>query len=268
MTTLVATYLAFFLYSLGAALMLLKVGQGPMLTKTPKEPILILGIAGVLAHSLAIYSGVVSIQGINLGFYNALSLISAFISLFTLITAFRYATEVLVTVTLPIAAITLLIDFNLESSHLLPPGSSAALLFHVITSLVAYSILALAALFAILLSIQNRFLHDHRSNGVIRRLPPLKTMESLMFEAITVGFLCLSVSLASGLFFLENIFAQQLAHKTVLSIIAWFVFLTLLAGRWIIGWRGRVAVRWTLSGFFSLMLAYFGSKFVIEVLLG
>jgi len=88
-----------------------------------------------------------------------------------------------------------------------------------------------------------------------------------LFEVIIVGFISLTVSLGSGLLFLENMFAQHLVHKTILSIFAWFVFLTLLIGHWKLGWRGRTAIRWTLSGFISLMLAYFGSKFVLEILL-
>ena len=92
-------------------------------------------------------------------------------------------------------------------------------------------------------------------------------MENLLFDTIVTGFICLSLSLVSGMMFLENMFAQQLAHKTVLSILAWIVFAILLLGRWQLGWRGRTAIRWTLGGFISLMLAYFGSKFVLEVLL-
>ena len=100
-----------------------------------------------------------------------------------------------------------------------------------------------------------------------RMMPPLTTMESLLFDAIIIGFVCLSVSLVSGMVFLEDMFAQHLAHKTVLSIIAWLVFAILLTGRWMVGWRGRTAIRWTLGGFISLMLAYFGSKFVLELIL-
>jgi ABC-type uncharacterized transport system permease subunit len=98
-------------------------------------------------------------------------------------------------------------------------------------------------------------------------MPPLKNMEVLLFEVIVVGFVALTISLGSGLLFLENMFAQQLAHKTILSIFAWFVFLILLIGHWKLGWRGRTAIRRTLSGFVSLMLAYFGSKFVLEIIL-
>ena len=267
MNIIIATYLALFLYFTCTVLLVLQARQHPLIAKTPKTSILLIGIAGLFAHAIAIYISIQSASGINLGFYNALSIISAFITLFTLITALRYATESLLIVILPVTIIIMVLDINLSSSHLLAPGSPNALLFHVMSSLVAYSILALAALLAILLSIQNRYLHNHQPSGLISRLPPLKTMESLLFEALTFGFVCLSISLASGLIFLENMFEQQLAHKTILSIIAWFVFLTLLLGRWVLGWRGRTAIRWTLSGFFSLMLAYFGSKFVLEIIL-
>jgi ABC-type uncharacterized transport system permease subunit len=101
----------------------------------------------------------------------------------------------------------------------------------------------------------------------VRALPPLQTMESLLFEMIAVGFVLLSLALLSGFSFLEDMFAQRQVHKTVLSIIAWFVFGTLLWGRYRFGWRGQKALIWTLSGFVVLMLAYFGSKVVIELIL-
>ena len=267
MNNLIATYAAFALYFTCTALIILKIRQHAWTTSIPSSAILFLGFLGLAAHSYVLYNGILGPQSVNLGFYNALSLISDFIVLFTLATACRYGTESLIVFILPAAMLAMILDMNFSSSHLLAPGSSDALIFHVVSSLIAYSILALAAVIAIVLSIQNRFLHNHQPSGFVRILPPLKTMETLLFEALTVGFICLSISLASGLLFLENMFAQQLAHKTILSIFAWFVFLILLLGRWVLGWRGRVAIRWTLSGFFSLMLAYFGSKFVLEVIL-
>jgi len=232
-----------------------------------KKQIISIGLAGLLLHGFALYYSLVSPLGINLGFYNAMSLVSAFITLLILVAAWRDPVEIMAVVLLPISAIALLLDINSETKHLLPPDSSDALIFHILTSIIAYSILALAALQAIFLSIQNRFLHAHQPGGIIKLMPPLKYMEELLFQIILVGFIALTISLGSGLIFLENMFEQQLAHKTVLSILAWFVFLTLLIGHWKLGWRGRTAIRWTISGFISLMLAYFGSKFVLEVLL-
>ena len=92
-------------------------------------------------------------------------------------------------------------------------------------------------------------------------------MESLLFQMIATGFALLTLALVTGFLFLEDIFAQHLVHKTTLSIIAWFVFGILLWGRWRFGWRGQTALRWTIGGFIFLMLAYFGSKFVLELVL-
>jgi ABC-type uncharacterized transport system permease subunit len=232
-----------------------------------KKQIIVIGLAALCLHSLALYGSMMTPIGINLGFYNAMSLVSIFITLFTLTATWRYPVDILAVILLPAAAITMLLDINSNTSHLLAPNSSNALIFHILTSIIAYSLLALAAMQAILLSIQNKFLHAHHPGGIIKLMPSLKNMEVLLFEMIVVGFVALTISLGSGLIFLENMFEQQLAHKTVLSILAWFVFLILLIGHWRLGWRGRTAIRWTLSGFVSLMLAYFGSKFVIEILL-
>ncbi len=267
MDNLIVTYAAFFLYTACTVLLILKLRQYSFTVAVPKTPVLFIGLLGFLAQGYALYLDILGPSAINLGIYNALSVISAFIALFTLVTAFRYRTELLVVIILPLTMLSMILDMNFTSNHLLEPNSPDALYFHVITSLIAYSILALAALLAIILSIQNRLLHNHQPGGFVSLLPPLKTLENLLFEALTVGFICLSISLASGLMFLEDMFTQQLAHKTVLSIIAWFVFLMLLIGRWFLGWRGRIAIRWTLIGFFSLMLAYFGSKLVLEIIL-
>jgi len=98
-------------------------------------------------------------------------------------------------------------------------------------------------------------------------MPPLQTMETLLFEMIAVGFALLSAALLAGMVYLDNIFAQHLVHKTVLSILSWVVFAVLLWGRFKFGWRGKFAIRWVVGGFATLMLAYFGSKLVLEVLL-
>lgn len=232
-----------------------------------KKQIILIGAAGLILHSIALYNNVITLDGINLGFYNAMSLVSAFVVLFTLSATWRHPIDILLIILLPIAAVSLLLDISNTTDHILVANSSKALIFHIVTSIIAYSLLALAALQAILLSIQNTFLKAHQPGGLIRLMPPLKYMEVLLFEIIVVGFVALTLSLGTGLLFLENMFAQQLAHKTILSILAWFVFLVLLIGHWKLGWRGQIAIRWTLGGFVSLMLAYFGSKFVLEILL-
>jgi ABC-type uncharacterized transport system permease subunit len=238
-----------------------------IIARLTKKQVLMITLLALCFHSLALYNNMITPAGINMGFYNAISLVSAFITLLTVSAVWRYPVDILAVILLPLTAAAMFIDATNTSSHLLEPDSSSALVFHIITSIIAYSILALAAVQATLLSIQSRSLHAHQPGGIIRLMPPLKNMEVLLFETILVGFVALTISLGSGLIFLENMFAQQLVHKTVLSIFAWFVFLVLLIGHWKLGWRGRTAIRWTLSGFVSLMLAYFGSKFVLEIIL-
>ena len=108
-----------------------------------------------------------------------------------------------------------------------------------------------------LLAIQDYRLRHRQPGGFLRGIPPLTAMEALLFQMIGAGFILLSITLVSGLFFLEDLFAQHLVHKATLSFIAWGVFGVLLWGRWRFGWRGRTAIRWTLSGFVFLALAYF-----------
>jgi len=168
---------------------------------------------------------------------------------------------------LPLAAAGLALQWLLPSpvNHL--THASIGLDIHILLSIASYSLLAVAAVQAILLAVQDHHLRNRKPAGFIRALPPLETMENLLFRLIGVGYILLSLSLVSGVHFLDNIFAQHIVHKTVLSIVAWIVFTTLLWGRWRSGWRGRVAIRWTLLGFAILMLAYFGSKLVQELIL-
>jgi ABC-type uncharacterized transport system permease subunit len=134
-------------------------------------------------------------------------------------------------------------------------------------SVLAYSLLSIAAVQAVALAIQDHHLRTKRPGGFIRALPPLQTMETLLFQMISAGLVVLTLSLITGMIYLEDMFAQHLVHKTILSLLAWLVFATLLWGRWRFGWRGATAIRWTLSGFFVLLLAYIGSKWVLEILL-
>ena len=267
MNIIFAALTATTLYLLCTLGLLLRLRQSSVSKNLSKAMLLAPGFLALIAHTFILYSTMINPVGINFGFYSSLSLISASITLLILISAIRHPIEIISIMVMPIAALMIIMDTLQSTSHLIATGDSNGLLFHIITSIVAYSILGLAAAYAIVLSIQNSLLHSHQPGGFIRFLPSLKTMEALLFETITIGFICLSIALASGLIFLENIFAQHLVHKTALSIFAWIVFAILLFGHWFIGWRGRTAIRWTLGGFFSLMLAYFGSKFVLEVLL-
>ena len=139
---------------------------------------------------------------------------------------------------------------------------------HVMLSLLSAGVLTLAAVQSVALAVQDRLLHRHRLASVGGRMPPLQTMERVLFQLIALGFGLLSLTLLSGLWFVHDWLAQHLAHKTVLSISAWLMFGVLLWGRWQHGWRGRTAIRWALAGYATLILAYFGSRLILEQIFG
>ncbi len=236
-------------------------------TSEAKTPLLI-GLAAAILHTVILYHNIATGNGVNLGFTNTVSLAMAFIALTLILSAFSRPVENLGIVILPLAAFSLLLEYIFPTMHTFTHTHSLGLGIHIFFSILAYSLLSLAAVQAVLLAIQDRHLHNRQPGGIIRALPPLETMEGLMFQMILGGFLLQSISLATGIVYLEDWFGQHLVHKTVLSIVAWVVFATLLWGHWRYGWRGRIAIRWTLTGFFTLLLAYFGSKYVLEILLG
>jgi len=140
--------------------------------------------------------------------------------------------------------------------------------FHIAMATTAFAFLTIGAALAVSQVVVDPRLRSRRPLGILRILTPLESLESGCFHSILAGFLLLTLALVSGAFFVENLFAQHLVHKVVLAIVAWIVFGVLLLGRWRFGWRGRKALRWTLAGYVLLGLSYFGSKLVLENLLG
>jgi ABC-type uncharacterized transport system permease subunit len=139
---------------------------------------------------------------------------------------------------------------------------------HILLSMGAAALLFAAAVTAVLLVVLDRRLRTRRIAHLPSVLPPLDTLEKVMFRLIGAGFALLTLALFTGFVFVTNLFTQNLVQKTALSLIAWMLFGVLLIGRLRFGWRGRSAVQWTLSGFGVLAVAYFGVKFVLEDLLG
>ncbi len=218
-------------------------------------------------HAVVLYQGMVTSAGLNLGVFNAASLVAWLVALLGLFGAFSRSMENLTVVLLPLAAVAVGLEALFSNEHVLPASTPFGLRAHVLLSIAAYSLLAVAALQALVLAVEDHLLRSRRPLRAIQVLPPLQMLESLMFQLIAVGFFTLSLGLVSGLMFLTDIFGQHLVHKTVLSLIAWMIFAVLLVGRYRRGWRGRIAIRYTLGGFLSLMLAYFGSKVVLELIL-
>jgi ABC-type uncharacterized transport system permease subunit len=227
-----------------------------------------LALIGLLAHSLLLNQQLFTDTGLNLAISNVGSLISWVAIVTLLLVSIARPFENLGVAVLPLAMLTILSAWLLPGTPVSSRPTSPSQTVHIVVSLLAYSFLFLAALQSLLLLFQERQLRQHQPGGYIRALPAMETMESLMFLMILSGFSLLTLTLVSGVLFSEAMFDKplQLTHHTILSIAAWFVFGILLLGHWKLGWRGRTAIRWTLIGFILLVLAYFGSKFVFEVL--
>ncbi len=267
MNLIVFAIAAVILYLLTSAALTARLAGGVGAPRMSRTIVLLLGFGAVVLHALVLYPALITGQGLNLGFFNAASLVALLMVALLLLTAIRQPVENLGIPVLPIAAASVALAAWNPGHHRAITSTNWQLDLHILFSVLAYSLFALAAVQAILLAIQDRHLRNRQPGGFIRALPPLEIMERLLFQMIATGFALLSAALLTGILFLEDIFAQHLVHKTVLSIVSWVIFGTLLWGRWRFGWRGRTAIRWTLSGFVFLILAYFGSKLVLELIL-
>lgn len=220
-------------------------------------------------HGYLFYRATFGADGLYLGVGTAVSLIVLLAVLIYWLGNFFYRLEGMLPMVIPIAAISCLLPLAFPAQHPLPHTEAPAFKAHLLIAMLAYGLFTIASLHVLLMTLVERRLHGGPMPLVLRNLPPLLTMEMLLFRIITVGFLLLTATLVTGVLFSEEVFGKpfQVSHKTVFAFISWGIFAALLGGRHIYGWRGRIALRWTLAGFAALVLAYIGSKFVLEVIL-
>lgn len=244
--------------------------QGLYLFHQKQRPIrglfLTLSAIATIAHGISSMGQIYTSYGIDLGFFRMLSLVFWFVSVIGVLNGLRRPVDIALALLFPLSAASIMISFaQTPSAH--SQNLSTGVFTHIILSILAYSVLALCALQALVLAAQERALKKRHLAGVLNVLPPLQTMESILFELLWVGLLLLTAAILTGAIYVENLFAQHLVHKTVFSIVSWCIFAGLLWGHRQLGWRGHTAVRWTLAGFAALVLAYFGTKLVLELIL-
>lgn len=246
-----------------AALVLAEARDRPRL----RQAGLILSALGVILHGIALSQAMDTTVGRDVNFINMLSLAALLIMATLVITAITTRTSEACIIAAPGAALCVVLQWLVPIEPLVLGQVTATARLHIVSSLLAYSLLSIAAINALMLAAQDYALRHPRMVRRLEFLPPLTVIETIMFRLILAGWLLLTLSLASGLIFIDSLFAQHLAHKTILSMASWLLFGLLLLGRWRLGWRGRRAVRWTLIAMTVLALAYFGSKLVLEVFL-
>jgi ABC-type uncharacterized transport system permease subunit len=224
-------------------------------------------LAPLALHGWLLYQGIFA-RELRFGFAQALSVMMFLGVMFYWLESLFYDLEGMQPLVLPLAAVAvplpaLFPGLASAGAH----AQAATFKLHLALAMIAYSLFVIALLHATLMALVERRLHQKGS--FFAGLPPLLTLEQLLFRVIGAAFVFLTLTLVTGIFFSETLFGRALRadHKTVFAVLSWAIFGLLLAGRLLYGWRGRTALRWSLSGFVMLLFAYVGSRFVLEVLL-
>lgn len=225
------------------------------------------GTVALVAHAVVLHAMILAPAGFTLSLGNAASYIGLLLALTGLVIAFEPALRGLASGLLLLAAVAAALTGWPAVS---PTGVvlSWQLQTHVLVSLFAYGLLTVGAIVAVFALVQDSRLHAGKLSPVNQLFAPLETNEKLLYGIAAGGFLALLLAVFSGFLFVDDLVAQHLSHKTSLSLLALLLFGILLCGRWFAGWRGRRAVYLYLWGFAMLGLAYFGSRFILEQILG
>lgn len=246
--------------------------QGALLTAAPRviHPLERVCLAAALVlHAFSLRAAIFPPEGMQFGFATSLSAMLWLAIALYWIESFYIRIDGLPLLGLPAAAVAVLLPALVPAEHPIANAANPAFRVHFLVAMLAYSLFTIAALHALLMLALEKHLHRGRLSPLLATLPPLLTMERLLFQLIHVAFVLLTLTVASGVFFSEALFGKPLtlSHKIVFTLISWLIFAVLLTGRHLRGWRGKLALRGTLAGFGALLLAYAGSYFVLDVLL-
>ncbi|MCH2557923.1 MAG: cytochrome c biogenesis protein CcsA [Alcanivorax sp.] len=254
--------IATFFYALAALLV-----YRQFRSQTAPSRLLLLAPAtvAVAAHAVSLYFLLVTDRGLMLGLLPVASCMAAAVTGLVVVSSLYRPFQWIGALVFPFSALIVPASLWIHTGYARPMEHGIGL--HVLLSILAYSVLVISACQAILLLIQHRQLKDGHIRGVMRVFPPIQVMESMLFDTIWLGEALLTVAILFGFLYVDDLFAQHLVHKTVLTLVSWVIFAVLLGGRHLKGWRGRTAIRFTLSGFAVLLVAFFGSQLVLEVIL-
>ena len=245
------------------------VAAGPASGPDVRIENLLVPVALVL-HAMLLHRGIVVAEGLNLGVANAVSLLVWLTALIYWLASLAYpGLSGMQGLMAPVALAAVLLQAVVPARHIVTYTAEPLFTLHFAIAMLAYALVIVATVHALVMLAEEKWLHRGVMPPFIRALPPLLEMEALLFRILLAAFILLTLTVLSGVFFSELLFNKPLTftHKNVFAILSWLIFGALLAGHHLRGWRGRKAVRWTLAGFFMLLLAYVGSKFVFEIVL-
>jgi len=218
---------------------------------------------GIVMQGMLLFELILPGSGFNLSIGNAASMIGLELALIALLAAFEPTLRGMSAGLLLLSAGTVLLTGGFAD-----PESAVAMPWqvrsHILLALLSYGFLSVGAIVAVYALLQERRLRSARITAVNQLFAPLETTEKLLVGVAAAGFAGLTLAIASGLSFVNNLVEQHLAHKFGLSLIAWIIFGILLGGRFFAGWRGKRIIKLYLWGFATLGLAYFGSRLILE----
>ena len=222
-------------------------------------------VAAAIAHAFLLYGTILAGDGLDLGIFNTASLAGWVIGASLLLIMCWRPIDSLAVVIFPAVAVMTGLAVWFPHSRILPADTPFGLQLHIVLSIIAYGLFAIATVQAIYLGVADYKLRHHKP--ILDFLPPLPTMENVLFQLTGFAFVLLTASLALGVIYVGDIRAQHLSHKIVFSILAWGVFAALLIGHWRFAWRGMRAIKFVIAGFALLALGFFGTKVVLELIL-
>jgi ABC-type uncharacterized transport system permease subunit len=222
------------------------------------------------AHAILLANTVVTPEGLDLSLTNALSAVECLIALIAWLGTLSRALPGIAAIAYPVAAAGAALPALIPSAHRFSFTSEPWAVLHISAALVAYALLIVAALQALVLTGLERRLHRGLPEPAEATLPPLLTLERFLFRVVAAGFVLLTLTLISGVLFSEQLFGKALTYsnKIIFSVLSWIVFGALLYGRKRYGWRGRTALNWIMVGSVLLLLAYVGTKLLSDSTLG
>ena len=226
----------------------------------------VFGAVGIVLHGQDLFVEVHRASGLSVSLAGAVSLIGLQLALIGLIGAVEPTLRGMTAGLLLLAAVaTIPVDMQPE----VPAASDLSwqLQAHILIAMFAYGLLTAGAIVAVYSLVQDRRLKAGKLSSGHHLFAPLETTEKMLFSVTAAGFSVLLLAILSGFAFVEDLFAQHLAHKTAFSLLALLLFGILMAGRTFAGWRGKRAVYLYLWGFAFLCVAYFGARYVLEELL-
>lgn len=227
---------------------------------------LICSFFAIIAHAVLLFHWIDQGNVQNLTVINVFSQVAWLIALLITLFAFVAPLDNLGVFIFPFAAVTVLLGWLFPGSHMVDTKAEPGQLLHILLAFLVMSIFFVAATQATLLLLQDRLLRQRQTQGMVRFLPPLETMENLLFQMISMGFILLSLVLLTSVIFFPLFFSIQLWPHTITAFLAWLVFAILLYGRKIFGWRGYKAIGLTMSGVCLVLLSYVAT-WLVEIFL-